>query len=65
MDSDSLIKVQEKIADLLNNVDIDAIDKVELLINLVTFLDPDYYDKSIKILKKELYQDNKQNYSKD
>ena len=51
MNKESLEKVQEKIADLLNNTDIDTIDKIELLINLIHFLNPDKYEENIKKLK--------------
>lgn len=50
MDKDSLEKVQDKVADILNNIDIPIHDKVELLINLVHFLDPNQYDNNIKVL---------------
>lgn len=53
MDKDSLEKVQDKVADILNNIDIPIHDKVELLINLIHFLDPNQYDNNIKVLMKE------------
>jgi hypothetical protein len=53
MNKESLEKVQEKVAELLNNTDIDAIDKVELLINLIHFLDPEKYEDNIKKLMKQ------------
>lgn len=49
MDKESLEKVQDKIADLLNNVDIPITDKVELLINLIHFLNN--YEDNIKVLE--------------
>jgi hypothetical protein len=49
MDKESLEKVQDKIADLLNNVDIPITDKLELLINLIHFLND--YDDNIKVLE--------------
>ena len=49
MDKESLEKVQDKIADLLNNVDIPITDKVELLINLIHFLND--YEDNIKVLE--------------
>ena len=51
MNKESLEIVQEKIADLLNNTKIDTIDKIELLINLVHFLDPDNYEENIQVLE--------------
>lgn len=61
MDKESLEKVQDKIADLLNNVDIPTVDKVELLINLVHFLDPSMYEENIKTLSKKLEVDKNKN----
>lgn len=49
MDKESLEKVQDKIADLLNNVDIPITDKVELLINLIHFLND--YEDNIRVLE--------------
>lgn len=49
MDKESLEKVQDKIADLLNNVDIPITDKIELLINLMHFLDN--YEDNIRVLE--------------
>lgn len=49
MDKESLKKVQDKIADLLNNVDIPITDKVELLINLIHFLNN--YEDNIRVLE--------------
>lgn len=57
MERESLIKVQEEIADMLNNVDIPIHDKVELLINLLHFLDYEKYDKNIKVLQKKKRND--------
>ena len=53
MNKESLEKVQEKIADMLNNTDIDTIDKIELLINLIHFLNPEEYENNIKTLRKQ------------
>lgn len=49
MDKESLEKVQGKIADLLNNLDIPITNKIELLINLIHFLND--YDDNIKVLE--------------
>lgn len=51
MNKESLEKVQEKIAELLNNTDIDTIDKIELLINLIHFLNPETYEENIQVLE--------------
>lgn len=53
MNKESLEKVQEKIVDILNSTDIPTIDKIELLINLIHFLDPNKYEENIKILSKK------------
>lgn len=50
MNKESLKIVQEQIADLLNNIDIPIHEKVELLINLSHFLNPEKYEENIKIL---------------
>lgn len=54
MTKESLEKVQEKVVDILNKTDIPTIDKVELLINLIHFLDPEKYENNIKTLTKQL-----------
>lgn len=51
MNKESLEIVQGQIADLLNNIDIPIHEKVELLINLVHFLDPNKYEENIKTLQ--------------
>ena len=53
MNKESLEKVQEKVVELLNNTDIELVDKVELLINLIHFLNPEEYENNIKKLKKQ------------
>ena len=53
MNKESLEKVQEKIADILNKTDIPTIDKIELLINLIHFLDSNKYEENIKTLSKK------------
>lgn len=53
MNKESLEKVQEKVAELLNKTDIPITDKVELLINLIHFLDPEKYEDNIKKLMKQ------------
>lgn len=57
MEKESLEKVQEKIVDILNNVDIPVIDKIELLINLIHFLDSEKYEENIKVLAKQKEQE--------
>ena len=52
MEKESLMRVREEIIKLLRTLDIDNIDKVELMINLDYFLDADVYEESIKVLNK-------------
>lgn len=54
MKEESLNKVREKIIDIINNEDIDNIDKIELMLNLYHFLSPEKYEKNIKTLTKQL-----------
>jgi hypothetical protein len=51
MDKESLKKVKEFISKI-DTLDIPIQDKLEILINLNTFLDPDNYYKHINILKR-------------
>lgn len=51
MNKESLEIVQGQISNLLNNCDIPIHEKVELLINLVHFLDPNKYEENIKTLQ--------------
>lgn len=53
MEKESLEIVQEKIVNVLNELDIPIYDKVELLINLVNFLDIEQYEENIKILRRK------------
>ena len=53
MEKESLEIVQEEIANILNNVNIPTYDKIELLINLINFLNPEEYEENIKILRRK------------
>lgn len=53
MDKQSLIKAKEIIINALHNSDIKAVDRLELIINVATFLDQESYENSIKVLKLE------------
>lgn len=57
MEKESLEKIQEKVVEVLNNSNIKTIDKLELLINLMHFLNSDNYRKNIKILQKQKEQE--------
>ena len=51
MKKESLEKIRVKIIEILENEDIDIVDKVELMNNLCHFLDPNKYKENIKVLK--------------
>ena len=53
MNKESLIKAKEKILFYLTDINIDVVDKAELIINLYQFLDENQYENNIKVLKKE------------
>lgn len=53
MERESLEIVQESIANMVDVLDIPIYDKIELLINLVHFLNPDEYENNIKVLQKK------------
>lgn len=52
MDKSSLEKAFELIMDSINKSDIKAQDKIELLINLKLFLEPQEYKDNISVLRK-------------
>ena len=52
MNKESLKKVQDKIFWIIDSTDIDILDKIELVINLMHFLDEEKYEENIKILSK-------------
>lgn len=51
MDKESLIKAREEIIKLLDGTEILTEDKLELIINLDKFLEPEKYDSNIKTLR--------------
>ena len=51
MTKESLEKIQDKVFEIVDSSDIEIIDKVELLINIVNFLDPDKYEDNIQVLR--------------
>ena len=51
MTRENLEKIQDKVFNLVEASDIDIIDKVELLINIINFLNPDKYEDNIKTLR--------------
>ena len=54
MTKESLEIIREKVLEVVSNTEIDLIDKMEIIINLYHFLDPDKYESNIKKLMKQL-----------
>ncbi len=53
MKKETLIEARKKIIISLRELDIDDLEKLELMININQFLKPDDYEENIKILIKE------------
>ena len=53
MERESLEKVQDKVFELVDDTSIPILDRAELLINLINFLNPEEYENKIKVLQKE------------
>lgn len=51
MNKESLIKIRNSICGIIDNANLPTEDKLELLINLYHYLDPNKYEKNISILK--------------
>lgn len=51
MDKESLIKAREIITKVLDGSDILTVDKLELIINLNTLLEPENYEEDIQVLR--------------
>ena len=58
MDKESLLKAREFILNI-NNIDMSAQDKLEIINNLWLYLDPENYEKHTKILIKECNEELK------
>lgn len=56
MDKESLIKAREMVLRVINGLDILDYDKIELLINLNTYLNPENYEEDTKVLMKEFFK---------
>ena len=55
MKQESLDKLSDKVFKVIDTLDIDTVDKMDLLINLKTLLESkDTYEKSIKVLQREM-----------
>lgn len=52
MNKESLKKAREEIIKTLSNLDIDLVDRLELLINMNELLQENRYEEGIKVLKK-------------
>lgn len=56
MQDKSLIKVRELVFKIINDSNIDTLDKYELLLNLYNLLDPCTYEDSMKVLEKNRWR---------
>lgn len=56
MDKESLIKAREMVLRVINGLDILDYDKIELLINLNIYLNPENYEDDTKVLMKEFFK---------
>ena len=56
MNKESLKKARTLIVNAIYNSNINAQDKAELIMNIVKFLNDEYYDKNIKVLNKLRYK---------
>lgn len=56
MNKDSLIKARQIVLECISNLDIEDYDKIELLINLNTFLNYETYEEDKKVLMKQLFK---------
>lgn len=53
MNKEFLIKIREKIIDLIEKDETDTIDKFELMLNLYEYLNPENYENDTQVLIKE------------
>lgn len=58
MDKESLLKAREFLLNI-NNIDMSAQDKLEIINNLWLYLDPENYEKHTRILIKECNEELK------
>ena len=56
MNKESLKKVSERVHLLVDDPDVPIEDKVELLINILHFLNPEEYEGNIKVLQEHKLQ---------
>lgn len=61
MKEESLIQAYYKIYETIDKSTIDDLDKIELLMNLRLFLEPQEYDNNIKVLNKNIRRQNVSN----
>lgn len=52
MNKESLELVKSKLVDVLEESNIDSVDKMELILNIWLFLEPELYDNNIEVLSK-------------
>lgn len=56
MNKESLIKAKQIVLEAINGLDIEDYDKIELLINLNTYLNPETYEEDTKVLMREYFK---------
>jgi hypothetical protein len=56
LNKESLKKVSDRVHLLVDNPDVPIEDKVELLINILRFLNPEEYEDNIKVLQEHKLQ---------
>ena len=56
MDKESLIKARELVLKIIDGSEIMTWDKIELLINLNTFLNPETYEEDKKVLMNQYFK---------
>lgn len=56
MNKESLKKVSDRVHLLVDDLDVPIEDKVELLINVLHFLNPEEYEDNIKVLQEHKLQ---------
>lgn len=56
MNKESLIKARQIVLEVIDNSDIMTWDKIELLINLNTFLNPETYEEDKNVLMNQYFK---------
>jgi hypothetical protein len=64
MNKESLIKAKQIVLEAINGLDIEDYDKIELLINLNTYLNPENYEDDTKVLMREFFKRREKKFKK-